>query len=113
MSTKKIAWVAIASIFLVIIIAVISANPDSPLTLTNYLQQLFNYKNRLTSIKANFPTSLITNLKLNDRLIIRDKRYIINNIKTNLTSGEVDLELLNDFREISNANVTNELLPIG
>lgn len=79
----------------------------------NYLQQLFNYKNRLTSIKANFPTSLITNLKLNDRLIIRDKRYIINNIKTNLTSGEVDLELLNDFREISNANVTNELLPIG
>lgn len=79
----------------------------------SYIEQLFNYKNRLTSIKANFPTSLITNLKLNDRLIIRDKRYIINNIKTNLTSGEVDLELLNDFREISNANVTNELLPIG
>jgi len=79
----------------------------------NYLENLINNKNRLTSIKANFPTSLITNLKLNDRLIIRDKRYIINNIKTNLTSGEVDLELLNDFREISNANVTNELLPIG
>jgi len=35
MSTKKIAWVAIASIFLVIIIAVISANPDAPLTLTD------------------------------------------------------------------------------
>ena len=79
----------------------------------NYIGQLFSYKNRLTSIKANFPVSLITNLKLNDRLIIRDKRYIINNIKTNLTSGEVDLELLNDFNAISNANVTNELEPIG
>ena len=30
MSTKKIAWVAIASIFLVIIIAVITSNPDAP-----------------------------------------------------------------------------------
>ena len=79
----------------------------------NYIGQLFSYKNRLTSIKANFPVSLITNLKLNDRLIIRDKRYIINNIKTNLTSGEVDLELLNDFNAVSNANVTNELEPIG
>ena len=35
MSTKKIARVAVASIFLVIIIAVISANPDAPLTLTD------------------------------------------------------------------------------
>ena len=79
----------------------------------NYIGQLFSYKNRLTSIKANFPVSLITNLKLNDRLIIRDKRYIINNIKTNLTSGEVDLELLNDFNAVKNANVTDELDPIG
>ena len=79
----------------------------------NYIGQLFSYKNRLTSIKANFPVSLITNLKLNDRLIIRDKRYIINNIKTNLTSGEVDLELLNDFNAVKNANVTDELEPIG
>lgn len=30
MSTKKIAWVAIASIFLIIIIAVITSNPDAP-----------------------------------------------------------------------------------
>jgi hypothetical protein len=59
---------------------------------------------RLTSLKAIFPTSLITSLELNDRLIIRDKRYIINNIKTDLTTGEVDLELINDFRTISNEN---------
>ena len=83
---------------------------DSPFTLfeiyyENYLTNLFNYKNRLTKLKAIFPTSLITSLKLNDRLVIRDKRYIINNLKTDLTTGEVDLELINDFREISNERV--------
>jgi len=82
---------------------------DSPFSLyetyyENYLNNLFNPKNRLTSLKAIFPTSLITSLELNDRLIIRDKRYIINNIKTDLTTGEVDLELINDFRLISNDN---------
>lgn len=82
---------------------------DSPFSIyeiyyDGYLSNLFNPKNRLTSLKAIFPTSLITSLELNDRLIIRDKRYIINNIKSDLTTGEVDLELINDFREISNEN---------
>ena len=80
-------------------------NSISQIYYNGYLSNLFNYKNRLTSLKAIFPTSLITSLELNDRLIIRDKRYIINNIKTDLTTGEVDLELINDFREISNENI--------
>jgi hypothetical protein len=46
------------------------------------------------------PISLITNLKLNDRLIIRDKRYLINSFTTDLTTGVVDLDLLTDFRTI-------------
>jgi hypothetical protein len=62
-----------------------------------YLTNLFNAKNRLTTIKANFPTSLLTSLQLNDRLIIRDKRYLINQMKTNMVTGETTLELLNDF----------------
>jgi hypothetical protein len=70
-----------------------------------YLQNLYNQKNRLTNVKALFPISLLTSLKLNDRLIIRDKRYIINEMKVNLTSGEVDLSLLNDFRAIANVNL--------
>ena len=71
----------------------------------DYIDNIFNYQNRLTKVKAIFPTSLITSLKLNDRLIIRDKRYIINNINSNLTNGEVNLELINDFREILNSNI--------
>lgn len=71
----------------------------------NYLQNLFNQKNRLTNVKALFPISLLTSLKLNDRLIIRDKRYIINEMKVNLTTGDVDLALINDFRQVANINI--------
>lgn len=70
-----------------------------------YLQNLFNPKNRLTNVKALFPISLLTSLKLNDRLIIRDKRYVINEMKANLTTGDVDLSLINDFRAIANVNI--------
>lgn len=67
-----------------------------------YLSNLFNPKCRLVNFKAHFPLSLITKLKLNDRVIIRDKRYIINEIKSDITSGQVDLSLLNDFRSMVN-----------
>lgn len=71
----------------------------------SYLKNLYNQKNRLTNVKALFPISLLTSLKLNDRLIIRDKRYVINEMKVNLTSGEVDLSLINDFRAVANINI--------
>lgn len=66
-----------------------------------YLFSLFNLKNRLVHVKTNLPISLLTNLKLNDRLIIRDKRYIINEMKSNLTTGQVDFSLYLDFRPIT------------
>lgn len=68
----------------------------------NYIDNLYNYKNRLVTVKTILPVGILTNLKLNDRLIIRDKRYIINQINANLTNGEVTLELLSDLRELAN-----------
>ena len=65
-----------------------------------YLSNLFNLKNRRTTVKTNLPVSLLTGLKLNDRLIIRDKRYIIESMKSNLNTGDVDFVLINDFREL-------------
>jgi hypothetical protein len=61
---------------------------------------------------------------MNDRILIRDKRYIINEIKTETTTGDVDLVLLNDFRSIKALNapktgkgvldvVVGVLLPTG
>lgn len=64
----------------------------------DYLENIYNLKSRKYNIKAVLPISLLTSIKLNNRLIIRDKRYIINNMKIDLTSGEVDFELINDFR---------------
>lgn len=67
----------------------------------SYLLNLFNLKNRLVHVKTNLPISLLTNLQLNDRLIIRDKRYIINEMKSNLTTGEVNFSLYLDFRPLT------------
>jgi hypothetical protein len=75
----------------------------------NYIGNIYNPKTRIIKVKAVFPDKLLgsntTNgfgtklgLKLNDRLIIRDKRYIINSFTTDLTTGETDLELINDYR---------------
>lgn len=66
-----------------------------------YLANLYNVKNRLTTYKTILPISLLTGLRLNDRVIIRDKRYIINDMKSNLVNGEVTLTLLNDFMPVS------------
>lgn len=66
----------------------------------NYLENIYTIKARTFKLKASLPISIISSLKMNDRLVIRDKRYIINSFTTNLTSGEVDLTLLHDFRTI-------------
>ena len=67
---------------------------------SGYLLNLFNLKNRRTTVKTNLPVSLLTNLRLNDRVIIRDKRYIIESMKSNLNTGDVDFVLINDFRPL-------------
>lgn len=64
----------------------------------NYLTNIFDFKARLIKVSGILPTSLLTTLKLNDRLVIRDKRYLINNMVIDLTTGEVQFELLTDFR---------------
>lgn len=68
----------------------------------SYLYNLYNLKQRLITVKTILPVSLLTGLKLNDRLIIRDKRYIINDMQSNLTTGEVMLSLYLDFRPMIN-----------
>jgi len=59
-----------------------------------YLLNLFNKKTRVVSLDVNFPQSLIIDLKLNDKVIVRDKKYIINSLQTNLNTGDMKMELL-------------------
>lgn len=63
----------------------------------DYIMHIFNPKNRLSILKAYLPLSVLLNFKLNDRMKINDRLFIINKITTNLTTGESNLELLNQL----------------
>lgn len=64
----------------------------------NYLSNIYNVKTRKYNLKAILPVSLLTKLKLNDRVIIRDTRYLIDNMNIDLNTGEVSFTLINDYR---------------
>ena len=63
-----------------------------------YFANIYNLKARLIKVSAILPTSILTTLKLNDNIIIRDTKYLINSYTTDLTTGEVQFELLTDQR---------------
>ena len=60
-----------------------------------YIQDIFNSKRRLTKLKAYLPLKIIYNLNMNDNVVINNQNYIINNLTTNLITGESNLEILN------------------
>jgi len=64
----------------------------------DYFKNIYNPKARLIKLNAILPTSILTTLKLNDNIIIKDAKYIINTMNTDLTTGEVQFELLTDQR---------------
>lgn len=66
----------------------------------NSIYNLYNQRTRVIKAKAHFNTYLLTSLQLNDKIILSNKRYIINSMTTDLTTGDIDLELINDFRVI-------------
>jgi len=79
----------------------------------SYLYNLYNLKQRLVKVKTNLPTSLLTSLQLNDRVIIRDRRYIINEMQSNLTTGDVNFELILDFRPVLNSTIPKPKISIS
>lgn len=62
----------------------------------DYITDSFNLKRRLSKVTAYLPLKIFTKLNLNDRLIVNNKSYIINQITTNLLTGKSELELLNE-----------------
>lgn len=65
---------------------------------SRFLTNLYSLKSRMVKVKMRLPYAELINLKLNDRIVIRDKRYIINQFTTDLTTFESDFELIQDFR---------------
>ncbi len=76
----------------------------------DYLKNLYNLKSRMVKVSMRLPYSELINLRLNDRIVIRDKRYIINTFTTNLKTFEVEMELIQDFRSINFNNSNFQLL---
>ena len=64
---------------------------------STYVGDVFNERNRITKVTAYLPLRILLNYSLADIFIIRGNRYKINSIKTNLTTGKSDIELLNDL----------------
>jgi hypothetical protein len=64
-----------------------------------YLKNLYELKSRMLKIKMRLPYIELIRLKLNDRLIIREKRYLINQYSTDLQTFECDFELIEDLRD--------------
>lgn len=72
-----------------------------------YLNNLYSLKSRMVKVKMRLPYLELLNLRLNDRIVIRDKRYIINQYTTDLTTFESDFELIQDFRSLNFDNSTS------
>ncbi len=84
----------------------------------NYVANLYNIKTRVLKVKGKVTSFFLNSLKLKDRLTIRDNRYIINTMTTDLTTNEVIFELINDYRSVAGfsnvgyrfANINNLIL---
>lgn len=66
----------------------------------SYLNNLYSLKSRMINVSMRLPYITLIDLKLNDRIVIRDKRYIINTFTTDLDTFESKFELIQDFRTI-------------
>ena len=62
----------------------------------DYITDLYSVSRRVYSMKAILPFKVASQLRMNDKLDIAGRRYIINQIQINLRTEEATLELLND-----------------
>ena len=62
----------------------------------DYITDLYAISRRLFMYKGQLPLGVMLALKINDKLTIGERNYIINQMKLNLTTGEAQMELLND-----------------
>ncbi len=64
---------------------------------SNYIESVFNTRNRITKVSAYLPMKILLNYTLADRFIVGDHQYKINSITTNFKNGKSEIELLNDL----------------
>ena len=63
----------------------------------NTIEFIYDRQTRVIKLTAYLPMHILVNVKLNDVLVIHNKKYRINSIKVNLMTGKADLELITDL----------------
>ena len=66
-----------------------------------YVEDMFDKRKRLTTVKAYLPLELLVKLNLADKIIVFDDIYRINKITTNFETNLSTLELTNIFEEVT------------
>lgn len=74
----------------------------------NYIVDTFSENRRISKFKAYLPLKVISNLKLQDRIIVFNNLYKINTISTNFENGLSSLELINEVSEFTVSAVANQ-----
>lgn len=67
----------------------------------NWINTIYDLKQRKIKLKAILPPRIIDRLSLNDRILISGQRYKINDFSVNLTTGETDFNLFKDIYDFS------------
>lgn len=62
----------------------------------DYITDLYSTSRRVYQMKAILPFKVASQLRMNDKIDINGRRYVINEIQINLRTEEATLELLND-----------------
>lgn len=60
----------------------------------NTILAIYDEKSRITTYKANLPISIANTIRLNDVVVVNRKKYRINKIDINITTGDASLELV-------------------
>ena len=63
----------------------------------NYIENVFDIGSRIYSISAILNLDTLNKYNMNDRFIINNNKFIINSIRTDLSTGKTELELITDF----------------
>jgi hypothetical protein len=74
---------------------------------SKYVENLYNIRTRKVTVKTMLNTNILNTIKLNDRIILKNKRYTINTMTVDLITKETTFELLSDFRQL-----VTELTPL-
>lgn len=79
----------------------------------NYVLRIYDVQSRKVNLKANLPAGIITTIEPNDCILIKNKYFNINSIKLNLSTGNCDLELINNATSIAAGNLVLDRPTLG